>query len=261
MLLTQVTYALDDPITTSGTYQVNIISNGVDELVTDCGSSVMSSSQTFNVSLDIEAPIVTSINFPDSCNIQTLSIEFSEPVTCDNAIGSGFSLTYNQANIDITGTTNCGSQTSVNTFELNIGQVINSDGEYTFSQSNQLSSFTDACGVSPEPFNLIGNLTFDDCDSCFIYIPTAFSPNGDNINEELGPLSNCAFTSVDFSVFDRWGNLVFTDLGVNQTNMWNGFIADGNLNPGVYAYVMEIQLEEFKRLTTRTRRGTFTILK
>ncbi len=261
MVLTEVTYTLDEPVSTSGTYQVNIIGNGVDELVTDCGSVAMSSSQAFDMDLNIAPPSITGLNFPQDCNIQTLAVEFSKPVTCDNSISNGFSLNYNQEDIDITGVTNCDSQNGSTIVQLNIGRALNENGDYTFSQSSLLTSFTDECGASPEPFSLTGSLTFNDCDSCFIYIPTAFSPNGDNINEQVGPLSNCILDGVSFSVFDRWGNLVYNNRGIDQTNMWNGFMNDGDLNPGVYAYVMEIQLNEFRMPTTRTRRGTFTIMK
>jgi gliding motility-associated-like protein len=260
MLLTEITYTLDEPVSVSGSYQVNILSNGIDELVTDCGSSAMSFSQPFDLTLDINPPSITALNFAQDCNIQNLSIEFSEPVTCDNSISSGFSLIYNQEQIDITGVTNCDSQNATNSVVLNLTRAINADGNYLFSQTNPLSSITDACGSSPEPFNLTGDLTFDDCDSCFIYIPTAFSPNGDNINDEVGPLSNCAFAGVDFNVFDRWGNLVYADRGIDQVNIWNGFMNDNTVLPGVYAYVIEIQLTEFRTIATRTRRGTFTIL-
>jgi gliding motility-associated-like protein len=39
-------------------------------------------------------------------------------------------------------------------------------------------------------------------------VPTAFTPNGNNVNDRLRPLSKLA--SIDyFRVYNRWGNLLF----------------------------------------------------
>ena len=52
-----------------------------------------------------------------------------------------------------------------------------------------------------------------------IFVPTAFTPNGNNVNDRLRPLGQLA--TIDFfRVYNRWGNLMF------QTNVlgegWNG---------------------------------------
>ncbi len=70
-----------------------------------------------------------------------------------------------------------------------------------------------------------------------IYIPNAFSPNGDGINDyySLGLPPNCTDDGVfEIKIFDRWGGERFssTDLFFQ----WNGREEQQDLAPGVYAY-------------------------
>src|SRR6185312_14775393 len=47
-----------------------------------------------------------------------------------------------------------------------------------------------------------------------VYVATAFSPNGDGMNDLLHVKSNCNISQFSFKIFDRWGEKVFesTDL-------------------------------------------------
>ena len=42
-----------------------------------------------------------------------------------------------------------------------------------------------------------------------IYIPNAFSPNGDSKNDEFKPFTNLELNDYEFYISDRWGNLLF----------------------------------------------------
>ncbi len=69
-----------------------------------------------------------------------------------------------------------------------------------------------------------------------INMPTAFSPNGDNINDEFGiaiPVENLTI----FSIYNRWGKPVFTTS--NAADKWDG---NFNFRPqpiGTYVYYIE----------------------
>ncbi len=71
-----------------------------------------------------------------------------------------------------------------------------------------------------------------------IYIPNVFSPNDDGINDvfALSFGSDLQVTAMTGSIFDRWGNLVYSSEAIPFH--WNGLFADELLMPGVYVYLI-----------------------
>ncbi|MGZ8510131.1 MAG: gliding motility-associated C-terminal domain-containing protein [Chitinophagaceae bacterium] len=59
-------------------------------------------------------------------------------------------------------------------------------------------------------------------DNCFIAVPTAFTPNGDGLNDLLYPNNAIKADNLEFKVFNRWGQLVFSSR--NWQEKWNGKI-------------------------------------
>lgn len=66
-----------------------------------------------------------------------------------------------------------------------------------------------------------------------VYIPTAFSPNGDGINDVFCVYGNC-IAAMQLRVFDRWGSLVFESEDVKTC--WNGLYHGIAVNAGVFIY-------------------------
>lgn len=77
-------------------------------------------------------------------------------------------------------------------------------------------------------------------DNCPFYsLPNTFTPNGDGNNDLFRPRVNLFISSVDFKVYNQWGNLVFetTDPNIN----WRGTTLSGNeLADGTYYYVCRV---------------------
>jgi len=46
--------------------------------------------------------------------------------------------------------------------------------------------------------------------SCFIAVPTAFTPNGDGLNDFLYPINALKADNLEFKIFNRWGQLMFS---------------------------------------------------
>jgi len=69
-----------------------------------------------------------------------------------------------------------------------------------------------------------------------IFIPDAFSPNGDGQNEMLFVRGTGIETFV-FKLYDRWGQLVFET--TDQTLGWDGSFKGTALNEGVFVYFLE----------------------
>lgn len=76
------------------------------------------------------------------------------------------------------------------------------------------------------------------CDEPYIFIPNAFSPNGDQQNDQLYVRAN-AITDLYFAVYNRWGEKVFetTDLQIG----WDGTFKGTPLPPDVFAYYVSLR--------------------
>lgn len=77
-------------------------------------------------------------------------------------------------------------------------------------------------------------------DNCPIYnLPNTFTPNGDGQNDLYTPYPFCFIESVDFQVFNRWGQIVYQ---TNDPNLnWDGKNLNGQeLKEGVYFYSCHI---------------------
>ncbi len=93
---------------------------------------------------------------------------------------------------------------------------------------------TDGCGDSTDKYVVIRpEETF--------YIPNAFSPNGDGVNDFFMPFGN-GIDSDDFEmlIFDRWGKMVFKSVNLNTP--WDGTSTESDkiLPQGVYVYKIRI---------------------
>ena len=74
----------------------------------------------------------------------------------------------------------------------------------------------------------------------FIDIPTAFSPDGDGINDKLKILAN-NIDEIEFRIYNRWGNLVFETDDINK-----GWAGDFNGNGTIQemdVYMVYIEAE------------------
>lgn len=77
-----------------------------------------------------------------------------------------------------------------------------------------------------------------------VFIPSAFSPNGDNINDIFSIYGGNMVEKVIFlRVFDRWGEEVFLlrDFVADGQQGWDGRFKENELNPAVFVYSTEIQ--------------------
>ena len=69
-------------------------------------------------------------------------------------------------------------------------------------------------------------------DNCpFYQLPNAFTPNGDGQNDVFRPYPYCFIDRVEFTVFNRWGQVVFTtndpDLNWDGNNLQGQLLEDG----------------------------------
>lgn len=72
--------------------------------------------------------------------------------------------------------------------------------------------------------------------NCFIAVPTGFTPNGDGLNDYLYPNNALKAKDLEFSVYNRWGQLVFTSK--DWQKKWDGKLNGLPQPSGVYVWYL-----------------------
>ena len=125
------------------------------------------------------------------------------------------------------------------------------DAEYLWSDGNKSNNVViDKAGIySVNIKNICGQINHifevksEICD-CNVYIPNAFSPNDDGINDYLECSVGCdfLFKSSRFQVFNRWGELVYLNNSIDYKSIkWDGTFRGQLLNSGVYSWTYEYE--------------------
>jgi gliding motility-associated-like protein len=95
-----------------------------------------------------------------------------------------------------------------------------------------------------------------DFHNCYIGFPSAFTPNGDNLNDIIKIEGNtAALSAFSLSIFNRWGQRVFytTDANTGWDGKFNGVMQD----MGTYYYMIRYTLEG----KTHRMKGDFQLIR
>ncbi|MEZ4824827.1 MAG: gliding motility-associated C-terminal domain-containing protein [Bacteroidia bacterium] len=124
---------------------------------------------------------------------------------------------------------------------------ISEPGLYVVELTDYCQTFRDSVTVSVK-----------DCD-CTLFMPNAFTPNEDGVNDYFYPVFQCEINSYQLQIFNRWGKIVFeTD---NPDEHWDG-TSKGSPSPsGVYAWKLNYQGLLNRLPIDKTLSGTVTILR
>jgi gliding motility-associated-like protein len=96
-----------------------------------------------------------------------------------------------------------------------------------------------------------------------IYVPSSFSPNGDNNNDRFTIFGdpNLILSIKWLRIFDRWGDTIFeeTDIKPNDTTRgWDGNFKNSPVNPGVFIWNCEVIFLDGR---TKVLKGDVTVHK
>jgi len=78
----------------------------------------------------------------------------------------------------------------------------------------------------------------------FIDVPTGFTPGNDGVNDLLNVFGKSGILVNEFSVYDRWGEKLYTATDFETNDMtigWNGSFKGEPLNPGVFIWTAEVE--------------------
>lgn len=95
--------------------------------------------------------------------------------------------------------------------------------------------------------------------TCNVYIPNAFTPNSDGLNDTFFPVASCEFLDYSLHVYNRWGELIFESDRIDEG--WDGY-HKGEIAPsGIYTYIFTYRLNRGYRNEYKAERGTLMLVK
>jgi len=93
------------------------------------------------------------------------------------------------------------------------------------------------------------------CDEPDIFVPNAFTPNGDGNNDVLY-VRGRYITALEFKVFDRWGEKVFET--TDQAFGWDATFNGKPVDPAVFVYWLKVECEGGQ---TYFKKGNVTVIR
>ncbi|MCP4460869.1 MAG: T9SS type B sorting domain-containing protein [Cytophagales bacterium] len=167
-------------------------------------------------------------------------------------------------------------QTSINNYQITLDQAEHQTGEiFTYiaqlsgggsSEATPISSNTFEIGLSPnlgekQALQIIGtsqNLTVQSNTMNFafefiVYVPKAFTPDGDGLNDRLEFFGLDGSTAI-LNIYSRWGQQVYGE--ISTAPAWDGLINGSLADEGIYVY--EISIPE---IANHVQKGTFALIK
>ena len=129
-----------------------------------------------------------------------------------------------------------------------------SDPAHTFSA---VADYTVTLFINPGTFcadSIQHTLTYSGTGGD-VFIPNAFSPNGDGINDTLYVRGGC-LKNMKFAVYDRWGNKVFETTGQQQG--WDGAYKEKAMDSAVFVYFLDATMNNGERVV---RKGNISLVR
>lgn len=135
---------------------------------------------------------------------------------------------------------NVGNTTKVNVSSL--GLPISPDYEYRIQCTSEIGNTS---WSNPIPIRELFQ----------VYVPDAFTPNGDSQNDVFLP-KVVHVNALKFTVFDRWGNSIFST--EDESEGWDGYINGKPAPQGSYSYRLDVRNEVGDSFT---KRGVFRLIR
>ena len=89
-----------------------------------------------------------------------------------------------------------------------------------------------------------------------IYVPNGFTPGNDGKNDLLRPFYPGTITLKEFSIFNRWGQLIYSTSRRNEG--WNGKVNGELQNPGVYVWILKAENKLGNQIQ---KKGNFVLIR
>ena len=208
-------------ISATGTYNLEVKLDGQTDFLDLCGNP-MQNAMNFGFEIG-QAPLLPPDLGPDTliCDGSTLQLNISNPRSMSYLWSDGSSLPV---------------------------ITITESGFYTATIRNDCGAVQNSISVD-----------FANCDSCLVYVPNAFTPNSDGMNDVLQVFADCNLQEFSIHIYDRWGSLI--SQSTSMDNAWDGMVLDEMAPNGVYVYVLKYQVQELGDVFFRTVSGDVAIIR
>lgn len=139
-------------------------------------------------------------------------------------------------------TVNLGPDTSICKFKpISITAGTATYDTYLWNTGESTRSITiDKAGTYYVTVRLNGCLASDTVSvvpgDCAVFIPSAFTPNNDGLNETFGVLGDVTVKSFSFQIFNKWGQMVFNSTDITQK--WDGTYKGKKSPNGAYPWIV-----------------------
>ena len=104
-------------------------------------------------------------------------------------------------------------------------RVLSASGAYGVTVTNKCGTFTDNVDLNFLPF------------ACDIFVPNAFSPNGDGLNDIFRPTGNVILKSMN--IFNRWGEMLHESTPENFG--WDGIYQKDRVKSDHYFFIIRYE--------------------
>jgi gliding motility-associated-like protein len=121
--------------------------------------------------------------------------------------------------------------------------LTDANGCQASGQAQLVDPTTDPAGCQPDKF--------------VVLVPTAFSPNGDNVNDRLVAIMRYV-QKLEFAVYNRWGEQVYSNSNMIPGDGWDGTFRNVQQPVGVYVWSYNVTYINGVRASER---GTATLVR
>ncbi len=141
-------------------------------------------------------------------------------------------------------------------------QIENNEWTISWNDSEQLSCLDCIQPIIDPQYDELLEFTISNSEGCTVtgqvfleveqavayYIPNAFSPNEDQINDRFFVSGNSKVQAIKkIEIFNRWGAIVYQDLNLplnDSDRGWDGNFKGQRISSGVYVYMIELILAD-----------------
>lgn len=132
------------------------------------------------------------------------------------------------------------------------------DEFYPIAPSIYHATAYNACGSAYDEIEIL----HEDC-TCNIYIANAITPDGDGLNDLVDPVfSNCDLYNYQFSVMDRWGQIVH--MTTDPEDRWDASLYNDQpyySEGGIYIWVMSYDAVIEGEITSARKMGHISLIR